>query len=99
MSTKTTPTPKRHIADRRAMFKVADAYAQESLFLISTGLEGLIDENDEVLDQLMKMSTSYNEAAFAQIENLGDVQCACFEAGIMLGLAMGLRLRGFGGAR
>jgi hypothetical protein len=35
----------------------------------------------------------YYKPADARLENVGDLMNACFDAGLMLGLAFGLRLR------
>jgi len=91
-----TPTPEQHIAIRRRMFKEADKRAEEMLFMCATGLEGLLCDCDDDVYALMQMSTHWPRAEAEYNKSDGDLICAVTDAALMMGLAFGLRLRGFG---
>jgi hypothetical protein len=87
-----TPTPVQHLNRRRKLFAMADKHAEEALFLAAFSCEDLISESTDILDALAKQSNHYNKEEFTNAG--GGVMCACYDAGLALGLAFGLRLRG-----
>jgi hypothetical protein len=91
------PTPEQHIEMRRRMFAEADRRAEERLFSMAAGLDGLLNHTTDDVYELMKLSHYWNEAEYNKTG--GDTICACTDAALLLGLAFGLRLRGLGGVR
>lgn len=88
-----SPVP--HLVDRQraALFAHADKWAAEILRAVVTDANGFsITSVDDALVDLQRRSSYYHEADERQQED-GNLMIACQEAGLMLGLAFGLRLR------
>lgn len=97
-STRTTRlrvSPVPHLVDRHraALFAHADQWAAAILRAVVTDANGFsIERVDDALTDLQRRSRYYKEADERRQDD-GDLMVACQEAGLMLGLAFGLRLR------
>lgn len=80
---------------RNALFPIADRLAATILVETVTNEAPSAELTDDALIALMRRSRHYTHDCEAiDHEQAGDVMNACFDAGLMLGLAFGLRLRG-----
>jgi len=86
------PLPRLVSRDRRALLARAHQHAEEILLATVTD-SSPGDATDDALSDLMQRSP-YWEEAFVEIEEVGGLMNSCYDAGLMLGLAFGLRLRG-----
>ena len=87
------PTLQIDQSDNRQMLELAERYVDKALFAVAMG-HALPDDWAEMMEELVRMSRHYNPQEFSDAS--GDVQCACYDAGLVMGLAFGKRL---GGAR
>ena len=85
------PFPLHH----HSLFPLADRYAATILVETVTNQEGAGETTNEALSALMRQSR-YDKPALEQLGSggRGDLMNACYDAGLLLGLAFGLRLRG-----
>jgi len=95
-SPRTPLPPVPHLVDRQraALFAHADKWAAEILRAVVMDAARFSTEKvDDALSDLQRRSSYYHEADARKQED-GNLMIACQEAGLMLGLAFGLRLRG-----
>jgi len=80
--------------ERAALFTAADRHAYAILLATVTNATGMRTEQvDEALADLTRRSSYYPEADERNQDD-ANLMIACQEAGLMLGVAFGLRLRG-----
>lgn len=81
--------------DYQQLFAHADAYVARTLFAtVVIGRDAAIPPGfpRDALDAVAPHSRFYHKRAFTTAD--GDVMATCYDAGLMVGLAYGLRLRG-----
>jgi hypothetical protein len=87
-------------ASYRQAFKVAEQFAQDTLFGTALGFETALPDQDETIAKIARMVG--NPADIKEAERLadganiflGDIEAAYKTAGLLVGLALGLRMRG-----
>ena len=76
------------------LFPLADRYSARILIASVTDQPMSDDATGEALYALMRRSRFYKPTLEAGDVDQGGLMNACYEAGLVLGLAFGLRLRG-----
>ena len=90
-------TPIGHMREHRRVFKVAEKVADEMLFGTAVGLETATPTWDEAFDEVRAAfsdAKQLDRQVDAEDYEIGDVMAQYQISGLLLGLALGLRMRG-----